>query len=266
MEAGAALLRKELVERGRKFVEAVGVKHMYYSGLTIDTRDEVESQVVVDFEAAFIWEAKESWRPVIKPLVALAYNLGAENKAQSCTADCCLRENVHDDGYVETERSKKFTNDLMAETEDNPHKLPSVTIYPRSLEDTKTEINALTDDELLIMSYRVFGFVLRDRTWGESMFAYVVGTFYRLLTAYIAQLDLSHLEHIDNSDGEDEANAEDDDSDSDVEDMSAFGRLVLPKGHKKMILSLIAQHFRNKGSQDKQTDIVRGKGTLLPYL
>ena len=57
--------------------------------------------------------------------------------------------------------------------------------------------------------------------------------FYRL-TAYIAQLDLSHLEHIDNSGGEDDINAEDegDDSDEEVDDKSAFGRLVLPKGHK----------------------------------
>jgi hypothetical protein len=33
-----------------------------------------------------------------------------------------------------------------------------------------------------------------------------------------------------------------------------------------MVLSLIAQHFRNKGQQDEQADIVRGKGTFLPNL
>lgn len=45
----------------------------------------------------------------------------------------------------------------------------------------------------------------------------------------------------------------------------AFSQLVLPPGHKKMVLSLISQHFRNKGSSSgsensEQLDIVRGKG------
>jgi hypothetical protein len=57
-------------------------------------------------------------------------------------------------------------------------------------------------------------------------------------------------------------------SDDDLEEggQGAFGQLVLPPGHKKMVLSLISQHFRNKESKesnDKQLDIVRGKGKLL---
>lgn len=57
-------------------------------------------------------------------------------------------------------------------------------------------------------------------------------------------------------------------TDDDLEegDQGAFGQLVLPQGHKKMVLSLISQHFRNKGSQqsdDKEMDIVRGKGKLF---
>lgn len=48
-------------------------------------------------------------------------------------------------------------------------------------------------------------------------------------------------------------------------DQGAFAQLVLPPGHKKMVLSLISQHFKNKGSSDasedsEQLDIVRGKG------
>ena len=48
---------------------------------------------------------------------------------------------------------------------------------------------------------------------------------------------------------------------------TAFDQLVLPPGHKKMVLSLIAQHYRDKesGTADtEQVDIVRGKGTLCP--
>ena len=57
-------------------------------------------------------------------------------------------------------------------------------------------------------------------------------------------------------------------SDDDLEEggQGAFGQLVLPPGHKKMVLSLISQHFRNKESKesnDKQLDIVRGKGKFL---
>lgn len=59
-----------------------------------------------------------------------------------------------------------------------------------------------------------------------------------------------------------------DQTDDDLEEgnQGAFGQLVLPQGHKKMVLSLISQHFRNKGSQesdDKEMDIVRGKGKFF---
>ena len=81
---------------------------------------------------------------------------------------------------------------------------------------------------------------------------------------YSAQLDLTHLTDIVGSGGNDTlgANESDDETDTD-DDKSAFGRLVLPGGHKDMVLSLVSQHFRNKKNQqgkDEQVDIVRGKG------
>ena len=45
----------------------------------------------------------------------------------------------------------------------------------------------------------------------------------------------------------------------------AFNRLVLEKGHHSMIVSLIAQHFRDKKSATghrEEFDIVKGKGKL----
>ena len=79
------------------------------------------------------------------------------------------------------------------------------------------------------------------------------------------QLDLTSLEPVgevaeDERDAAKERDTESSDSDDEVDDKSSFGRLVLPKGHKKMILSLIAQHFRNKELQDEHVAIVRGKG------
>ncbi len=47
---------------------------------------------------------------------------------------------------------------------------------------------------------------------------------------------------------------------------TAFDQLVLPQGHKEIVLSLIAQHYRDKesGTADtEQVDIVRGKGAEL---
>jgi hypothetical protein len=44
---------------------------------------------------------------------------------------------------------------------------------------------------------------------------------------------------------------------------TAFDQLVLPGGHKKIVLSLIAQHIQEKSSrktENEETDIVRGKG------
>lgn len=172
MQTSIARLRKKLIQRGEMFVDVAGIKHMYYTGLTVDEpRDEVESQVVIDFEEAFASENQRDWRPKIQAIVGLVNNPEEGNGTLGCKAECCWRENVHDDSYVENERSKKFTNDLLAEVENGPQgSLPSATIYPRTLEESKAKNNKFTEDELLIMSHRVFGFVLRDRTWGECTY------------------------------------------------------------------------------------------------
>ncbi|KAK0752939.1 hypothetical protein B0T18DRAFT_395667 [Schizothecium vesticola] len=261
INAGVAELKRQLLARGRMFVEVAAVKHMYYAGLTVDTRDEVESQVVIDFGEAFTSATerqRKKWLPEIEALTAASGpNTQGDSGQIDCSADCCRLENVHSDGYVDVNRFNKFRDDFMTEIEDSPHKLPSVTAYPRSLEDTKPGVNALREEELLIMSYCAFGYILRDRTW--------------------AQLDLTYLEPVDkgafgdesttiNDNGTSGSDSDGPDSDDDVNDNSTFGRLVLPTGHKKMILSLIAQHFRSKGSQDEQADIVRGKGKGLIIL
>lgn len=48
-----------------------------------------------------------------------------------------------------------------------------------------------------------------------------------------------------------------------------FEQLVLPEGHKDLVKSLIAQHFRDKASdqyEGDQNDIVRGKGKLWQHI
>ncbi|KAI6501090.1 hypothetical protein MCOR11_002293 [Pyricularia oryzae] len=146
---------------------------------------------------------------------------------------CCVHINF--DGY---QLGPCYAR-LVPSIEGNHTTLPSVAVFPRLLKDITNGSN-LTDDELLIMSYKVPGFVLRDRTW--------------------AWLDLDYLSDVVSS-------AEDaTPSDHDEEDQGAFGQLVLPGGHKDMVLSLVSQHFRNKNrahAKDEQTDIVGGKGLII---
>lgn len=78
-----------------------------------------------------------------------------------------------------------------------------------------------------------------------------------MLTEKLEKLDLTYLSDIRRV-GQDDEDVQ--------EDRTAFGRLVLPDNHKKMVQSLIAQHFRDKESpesKDSQFDIVRGKGKMI---
>ncbi|KAI1662236.1 hypothetical protein F4813DRAFT_384948 [Daldinia decipiens] len=71
------------------------------------------------------------------------------------------------------------------------------------------------------------------------------------------QLDLAHLTEVTAA-GNDHATSDN----ANEDDESAFNRPVLHQKIKDMVLSLIAQHFRNEESQqnaDEQLDIVRGK-------
>ncbi|KAF4454438.1 Protein MSP1 [Fusarium austroafricanum] len=244
---GVTKLQETLVERGKLFTEVAAVKHMYYSGLTVDTRDEVQSQVMIDFAEAFMVEKNKNWKPDLKQLIGFVATGDSTDPEAPCNALCCANEIAHNDVYVDKKRHHDFMKVMMSGMEDGMDDLPPANIYPRPLETLKTGESKLTRDDLLIMSYSVFGFVLRDRSW--------------------AQLDLTHLTHV--TDLVDEPVTINDDDTED--DKTAFGQLVLPPGHKKMVLSLISQHFRNKAMQrererDEQVDIVRGKGKGLIIL
>ncbi|RGP60190.1 protein msp1 [Fusarium sporotrichioides] len=243
---GVAELRESLVKRGKLFSEVAGVKHMYYSGLTVDTRDEVQSQVMIDFEEAFLVEKNDDWRPEVKHLIGMIAISDSTTTDATCEALCCSNETIHNDSYVDNKRHHDFMKEMMRGVEDGIDNLPPASVYPRPMEKSNTGGLPLTSDELLITSYSVFGFVLRDRSW--------------------AKLDLAQLTHV--TDSTEDAPAVDDETE---DDKTAFGQLVLPSGHKKMVLSLISQHFRNKATQrerdeDEQVDIVRGKGKGLIIL
>ena len=210
--------RERLTERGKAFFKVAGIRHMHYKGLTLKTRDEVDSQVVVDFDEAINRHPK--WKPSIKSLVEEAPSEGAEPKEpvpkspgeslsppssppsppsppkrsqrrygveretawypprigqyekpfftrlrlkspRWCVDECCETEAPHYDEYVESWIREDFIASQLNET---PSATPPVSIIPRDFREIE-ENNTLTDEEYLIMSFRVFGFVLRSRKW-----------------------------------------------------------------------------------------------------
>lgn len=157
--------RQELIARGRMFLDVAGVKHMHYNGFTLDARDEIDSQVVVDFEEAFASRGNSDLKPTVEALIGES-RLEREDD-QICAAECCREENVHKDTDTETKHSRDYVASLIPE---DRNKDPSVAIYPRALKDIRSPENELNDDELVIMSYRVFAFVLRSRKWGKQPF------------------------------------------------------------------------------------------------
>lgn len=213
-------LKDKLVKRGASFIQACGTGRggvpMHYSGLTLDTDEEVDSQVVIDFEEAFSAndgggrnrarpgmtleqgvldlvaqsiiqdiddsflreKAKElKWKPVIGRIDAREQDDDEpdndsekrHDKKKKCIPECCTTEFIHDDTYVERNRRNDFIqSQFLQQGTRSGLREPSLTIAPRPLKEAMEEENFIGDDERLITSYRVFGFIMRSRKWGES--------------------------------------------------------------------------------------------------
>lgn len=167
--SGSQTLRQALIERGKMFVRAarMKLKNAFYHGPTADG-DEIESQIVVDFETAlssdktFAGDAAPQLTPLVGHTIADDATI-VEDPYPPCKT-CCEGEYVHDDSWVDKIRRKEYIDSLIPE--DSFAKLPSVAAYPRNLDDVAGD-NDLTDDELILMSYRVLAFVLRTRKWGK---------------------------------------------------------------------------------------------------
>lgn len=57
----AALLKLELRERGKRYLELVQEKHNHYTGLTKEPMEEIDSQIIVDFATTF--QNNATWAP-----------------------------------------------------------------------------------------------------------------------------------------------------------------------------------------------------------
>lgn len=162
----AAQLRENLIIRGRRFLDALATKQMFYGGSTLDTHEEVEGQVVVDFEAAFNDEALATERPEIEALPSI--NLGDYDDVDDCDATCCLDDQVMDDTFIDLRQAREYVNSLLPKT--GAQDAPSVAVLPQTLSDEasfRDICKFIQEDELLILSFRVFGFILRNRKFGR---------------------------------------------------------------------------------------------------
>lgn len=165
---GHPSLRDKLMNRGRMFLSVAMIKHMHYNGPTLDTGEDVDGQVVIDFEEAC---TNLNVKVVLEETLIMQppWKSTEPSKEDRCQASCCSGESldIHHDSYSETKRNESYLASLMPET---PSQEPSVTIYPKLLD---AELSGTTLDvspeELLIFCDRVYGFVLRSRKWGKSV-------------------------------------------------------------------------------------------------
>lgn len=184
-ETGEMYYRRTLVERGKVFVDVAHIKHMHYNGFALETRDEVDSQVMIDFAEAFAVKDAETaaanaanesaqvntWQPKVESIIGrdLGQSSSSDDKdAHSCLGACCKGDYVYADAYIEKKRYEEYAASIIP----NPEELniePPVAIHPRALKELTAAKNPLTDDDFLIMPYRVFGFVLRSRKWGTKI-------------------------------------------------------------------------------------------------
>jgi hypothetical protein len=209
-------LREKLIKRGSEFLEVCDTRRrgvpMHYSGLEVETQEEINSQVVIDFEEAIatndmggdrrtkgltveklilenfahmlnedrrllLTDMEAKWKPALKHLDDDEDDDSADESDASsygsdiafdekCIPECCAAENVHDDVYVEHKLSNEFIQSQFREQLISGERIPSLAIAPRPLVEATEGENYITDDERLIISYRVFGFILRSRKWG----------------------------------------------------------------------------------------------------
>ncbi|KAF4477421.1 hypothetical protein CGGC5_v014216 [Colletotrichum fructicola Nara gc5] len=149
--------RQSLIRRGRLLLEVADFKAMYYTGATLDKGGEIDSQVVVDFSEALADEERSAaWKPTIGPV-----NTAPEGRRDDeCSALCCRGHIIHDGFSTDLKMTTDYIGTLVPDA-----RARSLILSPRSLEETLGSIEELTETEILIMTYRVFGFVLRSRKW-----------------------------------------------------------------------------------------------------
>jgi hypothetical protein len=165
----SAKIRQQLLERGRHFRDCIRTPQLrFFKGRTLNRdwdeeylkefddevvrSEEVEAQVIIDMDRAF--RNNYRWVPTFGDLDSERFDPDDRETNQRLNNHCkgvdyCM-ENIEMDRFYDLRR--------MVELFENQPTLD----YP-----AQTNFNDLSDDDLIITSGYVFGFVLRSRKWGK---------------------------------------------------------------------------------------------------
>ncbi|KAF4963138.1 hypothetical protein FSARC_8851, partial [Fusarium sarcochroum] len=225
-----------LSERGEQFIDATLVSHLAYEGLTVGKiREEVESDVIVDFKLAYTEKHGVSSEPnAITPNFTSLQEFWPvpdddnmqELANRGCGIAVCTIPGCGNDAYYSSQKTqvdkiKAEVKQLLEEYEPGDQ---------RSEKDlAKFKRNMKSERLLHLLPGVVPGFALRNKTW--------------------VLLDLTLLKQ--------------------PEKIEDWNQLVLPKGHRDMVQAMVETYA--EGSHDVSSapkarqahaamDIVRGKG------
>lgn len=160
-------VKKILVERGRKFVQLCsmsGIAHRAYIGRTLDEPpEEVDSQVIIDCHMAAIVPSdqrpdKAQWMPILGMTQPTEPD---EREITEAHADC-----YHQDcGICNNPRSSNVFNHQRFARQQSRDYLTKEEIVNRPFGEGE-----LREHHIMLLPYRVFGFVLQSRKWGKHSF------------------------------------------------------------------------------------------------
>lgn len=225
-------LKRGLELRGKRFIELAQVSHKEYTGLTIDPKEDIDSQIIVDFETAF--QYNPDWTPDLdikypatsdpRETAALSADDNNVYEGKGIVLDSYENEYsyTHEDATIDQTRMEDYKEDHPIFRRD----------LPVLLKATQNGVE-LNDDDKRLLPRRVFGFVLRSRTWAS------------ISIHLVRDLPIKQ---------------------------DGFDQLVLPDGHRDLVRALVKTHSRGSrpayGSveTDHQVDLVKGKGKGLIIL
>ncbi|KAL6825819.1 hypothetical protein J3E69DRAFT_380920 [Trichoderma sp. SZMC 28015] len=156
----SAKIQDILSANGQKFLDICDGEHVQYRGINLHETEEIDSEVVVDFQAA-LWDPQDKDKDSkwdyeiqfgIKPPTV-------NNKAEVTMVSsngcrhphCCENEVIFDDLAIDHQRMEDFLADK-----------PWLTTDLRHLNDNPKRI---PKEDLILFPHRLFAFVLKDRKW-----------------------------------------------------------------------------------------------------
>ena len=153
-----------LAERGRKFVQLCSmsaIAHRTYTGRTLDDPpEEVDSQVIIDCHMAAIVPSdqrpdKAQWMPTL----GMTQPTEPDEREISITHADCYRQ---DCGICDNPRTNYVFNHQRFARQQSKDYVTSEEIVNRPFGEGE-----LREHHIMLLPYRVFGFVLRSRKWGK---------------------------------------------------------------------------------------------------